>query len=128
MACSKCSMPSRSPTTSVSDHLGVETPDRLMFAHALNELGVAESEWGAVAMVGNNLAKDIRGANALGLISIWMVWNQRYPYACADDIETPRYRVSTAADLEGLLHALHADEDTTPYRFPQPFPWSRALN
>ena len=108
----------------ISDHLGVEKPDRLMFGHALHEIGIPESDWGAVAMVGNNLAKDIRGANALGLISIWMVWNQRYPYACADEMETPHYQVSTAAGLEDLLDALHAGEDTTLYRFPQPFPWS----
>ncbi|HYI24009.1 MAG TPA: HAD-IA family hydrolase, partial [Thermomicrobiales bacterium] len=68
----------------ISDHLGVEKPHRRMFEHALGELGVPEPEWGSVAMVGNNLARDIRGTNALGLISIWLVWNRRYPLACAD--------------------------------------------
>lgn len=106
----------------ISDHLGVRKPDRLMFEHALNGLGVAEPDRDAVAMVGNNLARDIRGANALGLITIWMVWNQRYPSVCTDAIETPHYQVSTAAGLEGLLNALHDREDATEYRFPQPFP------
>lgn len=107
----------------ISDHLGVEKPDRRIFEHALNELGIAKADWGAVAMVGNNLARDIRGANALGLIGIWMVWNQRYPCACADEAERPMYQVSTVADLEGLLAALVAGADTVRYRFPRPFPW-----
>jgi putative hydrolase of the HAD superfamily len=107
----------------ISDHLGMEKPDRRIFEHALRELGIAESDRGEVAMVGNNLARDIRGANALGLIGIWMVWNQRYPCACADDLETPEFQVSTAAGLDALLDALHAGTDTTAYRYPQPFPW-----
>ncbi|MBA2470026.1 MAG: HAD family hydrolase [Chloroflexia bacterium] len=108
----------------ISDNVGVEKPDRRIFEHALNELGITEADWGAVAMVGNNLARDIRGANALGLIGIWMVWNQRYPCACADEAERPMYQVSTAADLESLLAALDAREDTAVYRFPLPFPWA----
>lgn len=108
----------------ISDHLGVEKPDRRMFEHALRELDIPEDAWGEVAMVGNNLARDIRGANALGLISIWMVWNQRYPLTCADDLETPNYQVSTAKDLETLLAALAAGHDPAAWRHPQAFPWS----
>jgi len=108
----------------ISDHVGVEKPNRRIFEHALEQLGIAEADRGAVAMVGNNLARDIRGANALGLIGIWMVWNQRYPCACADELETPRYQVSTAADLEDLLAALDAGEDATGYRYPRTLPWA----
>jgi len=107
----------------ISDHLGVEKPDRRMFGYTLDALGIVESGWGTVAMIGNNLAKDIRGANALGLISIWLVWNQRYPVVCADASETPDFQVSTAASLAALLDALHIDADASAYRFPQPFPW-----
>ena len=70
----------------ISDYLGAEKPARRMLAHALPELGIVKSAWGTMAMVGNNLARDSRGANALWLISIWRVWNQRYPYLCADDL------------------------------------------
>jgi len=108
----------------ISDHVGVEKPDRRIFEHALKELGIAEADWGAVAMVGNNLARDIRGANALGLIGIWMVWNQRYPCACADEAERPMFQVSTASDLENLLTALDAGDDSAAYRHPLPFPWA----
>src|SRR3712207_8665848 len=49
---------------------GCEKPDRRMFIHALDALGIPPEEWGRVAMVGNNLARDIRGANQLGLVSV----------------------------------------------------------
>jgi HAD superfamily hydrolase (TIGR01549 family) len=107
----------------ISDQLGVEKPHRRMFEHALEALGIPEPEWGSVAMVGNNLSRDIRGANALGLVSIWLVWNQRYPLVCADDLETPRYQVSTAEDLATLLHALHAGHDPSVWSHPRLFPW-----
>lgn len=108
----------------ISDQLGMVKPDRRMFEHALRELGVPETAWSEVAMVGNNLARDIRGANALGLISIWMVWNQRYPLECADDVEAPTYQVSTADELETLLAALESGHDPAAWAHPRPFPWS----
>lgn len=107
----------------ISDHLGVEKPDRKMFVHALKQLGIPKSDWSQVAMVGNNLARDIRGANAVGLITIWMVWNDRYPCVCADDAETPAYQVSNASALQRLLHVLASDEDATVHAYPQSFPW-----
>jgi putative hydrolase of the HAD superfamily len=110
----------------ISDQLGVVKPDRRMFVHALDGLGIPEAAWGDVAMVGNNLARDIRGANALGLISVWLVWNQRYPTSPADDAEQPRFQVSTAADLEDLLMALRDGADATGFAFPRPFPWLAA--
>lgn len=107
----------------ISDQLGVEKPDRKMFQHALDTLEITERDRGDVVMVGNNLARDVRGANALGLTTIWMVWNQRYPIACADDDEAPDYQVSTADDLDRLLMALEAGHDPSAWRHPQPFPW-----
>jgi putative hydrolase of the HAD superfamily len=107
----------------ISDHLGVEKPDKRMFLHALEGLGKPEQDWADVVMVGNNLARDIRGANALRLTTVWLVWNQRYPFVAADDDERPRYQVSTAHDLEQLLDALAAGHDPSAWTHPQPFPW-----
>lgn len=111
----------------ISDHLGVVKPHRKMFVHALEGLKIPESDWKDVVMVGNNLARDIRGANALGLTTVWLVWNQRYPIVCADDDETPDYQVSTAEDLERLLMALEQDHDPARYAHPRPFPWDTAV-
>ena len=107
----------------ISDEVGAEKPDRRMFLHALDALAIPEADWGRVAMVGNNLARDVRGANALGLISIWMVWNPDYPTVPAGPEETPDYQVGTAGELGQLLAALDGDLDATTYAHPRPFPW-----
>lgn len=107
----------------ISDEVGAEKPDRRMFVHALEALIIPETDWGRVAMVGNNLARDIRGANALGLISIWMVWNPDYPTVPAGPEETPDYQVGTADQLGRLLAALDGHLDATVFAHPRPFPW-----
>lgn len=107
----------------ISDELGCEKPDRRIFVHALDALGIAASAWGRVAMVGNNLERDIRGANDLGLLSIWLAWNERYLVTPASSRDHPRYQVSDATELGALLLALDRGEETARFRFPRPFPW-----
>ncbi len=109
-------------THAISDLLGVEKPDRRIFLHALEALGIPPEEWGQVVMVGNNLARDIRGANRLGLISVWLVWNARYPLEPASSEEAPRYQVTDAQELMTLLTLL--DQGATPPAFV--YPRSRA--
>lgn len=107
----------------ISDVLGCEKPDRRMFLHALTALAIAPDDWGRVVMVGNNLARDVRGANALGLISVWMAWNDRYPTEPAGADERPLYQVGTAEELWSLLTALDRGERPEHFRHPRPFPW-----
>ena len=107
----------------ISDLLGAEKPDRRMFAHALAGLGIPAEDWQDVAMVGNNLARDIRGANALGLVSVWLAWNERYPLEPADEDERPAYQVGDADELRALLAALDQGDDTAGHAYPRPFSW-----
>jgi HAD superfamily hydrolase (TIGR01549 family) len=90
----------------ISEELGVSKPDPLMFRHALAALGVPEADAGRVVMVGNNLARDIRGANGLGLISVCIRWNDRYPAVPAGPEEAPRHTVRSAEELLRLVEAL----------------------
>lgn len=110
-------------TFAISDLLSCVKPDRRMFAHALGGLGIPPGDWSRVVMVGNNLARDIRGANRLGLISVWLAWNGRYPTAPADPSERPCHQVGTADELAVLLAALARDEHPVPFAYPRPFPW-----
>jgi putative hydrolase of the HAD superfamily len=87
----------------ISDQLGVEKPDARIFQHALAQLGIAPADYAQVVMIGNNLTRDIAGANALGLTSIWFHWNERYPSTPRDDLETPRYHVRSVDELHRLL-------------------------
>ena len=107
-------------TFAISDLLGVEKPDPRIFLHAIEALGIPPEQWGQVVMVGNNLARDIRGANRLGMISVWLAWNARYPLEPASAEEAPRYQVSDAGELTTLLTLL--DEGATPPAFAYPRP------
>lgn len=87
----------------ISEQVGVEKPDARMFIYALDQLDIPPEDYRRVVMVGNNLARDIRGANALGLISVWLNWSPRRPKVPADALEIPRYVLQTPLDLLLLL-------------------------
>ncbi len=90
----------------ISDELGVEKPDARIFRAALNALGIEPEDYDKVVMVGNNLRRDVRGANALGLVSIWFHWNDRYPTQPADAMEEPAYVVHSAEELLECIDAI----------------------
>lgn len=52
-----------------SEEVGVEKPDTLMFESALEKLGCSANE---ALMIGDNWEKDILGATAMGIRSIWI--------------------------------------------------------
>jgi HAD superfamily hydrolase (TIGR01549 family) len=93
----------------VSEVVGVEKPDRLIFQAALEALGIPESDYSRVAMVGNNLERDVVGANRLGLISILFHWSDRRRSQPLTIEEEPRYRVSSAQELVSLLDSLNGE-------------------
>ncbi len=96
----------------ISDDLGCEKPDPRIFQFALDKLNIPPHDYDRVVMVGNNLRRDVRGANALGLRSIWFHWNDRYPIVPRDALEQPTYTVHTAAELQSLLEILSCDANS----------------
>jgi len=87
----------------ISEELGCSKPDPRMFLHALEKLGIAPDEANHVMMVGNNLARDVRGANALGITSVQVRFNDRYPADPADDAERPRHVAESCAEVYELI-------------------------
>jgi FMN phosphatase YigB (HAD superfamily) len=87
----------------ISDEVGVCKPEALMFHAALDRLAIDRQDYGRVVMVGNNLERDIKGANNIGLISIWLDWAPRRSKIPADASEQPRYTIKQPADLLNLL-------------------------
>ena len=59
-------------------------------------------------MVGNNLERDIRGANALGIISVWLNWSSRRSKIPADDLEIPQHTIEYPLDLIPLIESLES--------------------
>lgn len=51
-----------------SEEVGIEKPGKMMFLRALEKLGTAPAE---TLMVGDNLKKDIMGAQSVGIRGLW---------------------------------------------------------
>ncbi len=93
----------------ISEVVGAEKPDARIFQAALEALGIPESDYGRVVMVGNNLERDVVGANRLGLISVLFHWNDRRRSQPLTAEENPRYRVSSAQELISLVAGLNTE-------------------
>lgn len=93
-------------TLAISELVGVEKPDPRMFQHALSELAIGARDYPRVVMVGNRLDRDVRGANQLGLISVWLDWAPRYGKKPADEAEVPRYTIHQPLELLPVLGRL----------------------
>jgi len=93
----------------ISEGLGVEKPDPRIFIHALDELGIAKEDYGRTMMIGDHLGCDIKGANGMGMISVWLDWAQHYPKAPADESEVPQHTVKTPLDLLPLIESLERE-------------------
>ena len=96
----------------ISGGLGVEKPDPRIFIHALDELGIAEEDYGRTVMIGDHLGCDIRGANDMGMISVWMDWARRFPQSPADESEVPQHTLKTPLDLLPLIDSLERERGT----------------
>jgi putative hydrolase of the HAD superfamily len=59
-------------------------------------------------MVGNNLERDIAGANALGLRSVWLDWAPRRAKVPVSTLEVPDYVISSPWELVGLVRQIDA--------------------
>jgi len=87
----------------ISEELGCEKPSPQIFLFALNSLGIEEPEYRNVLMVGNNLKRDIAGANKVGIISIWFHWNDRYYSVPESKQEIPEFEIK---NIKGLLYLI----------------------
>jgi FMN phosphatase YigB (HAD superfamily) len=90
----------------ISEEVGESKPHPAMYQAALASLGIPPEQYGQVIMVGNHLERDIRGANALGLISVWLDWAPRRPKVAADPLEQPQYTIHQPLELLDLLERL----------------------
>jgi putative hydrolase of the HAD superfamily len=93
-------------TFAISGEVGVAKPDPLMFHTALKALSIPETHYSQVIMVGNNLSRDIKGANGIGLISVWIDWSPRRSKIPADSSEIPQYTIKQPLDLLAVLEEI----------------------
>jgi putative hydrolase of the HAD superfamily len=90
----------------VSDEIGFEKPDPRLILSALDALRIQPEDYGHVVLIGNNLQRDIRGANQLGLVSVWFHWNDRYPTKPVDFTEKPAFTVYFANEILKVIELI----------------------
>ena len=98
----------------ISEAVGVEKPDSRMFETALENLGLTEADKPRIIMVGNNLSRDVVGANRFGIASVHLCWSPRYPHQAAGPEEEPDYRIHHPSELLPLVDRLERQLETVP--------------
>jgi putative hydrolase of the HAD superfamily len=79
-----------------------------MFQTAFDQFSLSAADKSRVVMVGNNLSRDIAGANRFGITSIFLDWSPRYPHTSQAPDEAPDYTIHTPPELLPLLEQLEA--------------------
>lgn len=94
----------------ISEVVGATKPNPAIFRVALDALGVDVQDYGRVVMVGNNLERDVVGANRLGLISVFFHLNERRRTQPLVADEKPCHTVTSARELSELIARLDEQE------------------
>lgn len=92
-----------------SENIKASKPSPRMFKAAVGALDLGEEDYKRIVMVGNNLSRDIKGANNLGITSIFLSWTPRYSKSPVDASEVPDYIISTPLELIDLVEKLNAE-------------------
>ncbi|WP_114854418.1 HAD family hydrolase [Brachybacterium sp. YJGR34] len=93
-------------TLTCSDNVRHEKPSPRMFKAALGSLDLGTEDAARCVMVGNNLARDIAGARALGITGVHLAWTPRYPREPATERERPDHTIMAPGELLPLLERL----------------------
>ena len=91
-----------------SEVVGVTKPHPLMFYVAMKELGLDLDDVRRIVMVGNNLERDIRGANNMGIVSVQLNWSPRYSKTSSRKEDIPDYVIKNPMELVGLADKLNS--------------------
>ena len=93
----------------ISEVVGEQKPARRMFETAMEKMCLTEEDKPRIVMVGNNLKKDVAGANRFGLTSIWFDWSPRYFHSVEEPDWQPDYTVKTPGELKALIETLETE-------------------
>ena len=87
----------------ISENIGVCKPSEKMFLPVLDYYCIKEENRSDVWMIGNNLERDIRGAKALGIKTVWLDWAPRRSKTPKDDLEKPDIIIKNPLELLNYL-------------------------
>lgn len=90
----------------VSEVVGEQKPAKSMFDTAMEKMGLTDADKPFIVMIGNNLKKDVAGANRYGITSVWLDWSPRYFHTVEKPDWQPDYTVRTPGELKTLIGEL----------------------
>lgn len=88
---------------SISEDVGAEKPDASLFRTAMEALRLTEDDKRRIVMIGNNVERDIVGANRFGIRSILLTWSPRYRMTPHTPEETPTWTARTPDELPDII-------------------------
>lgn len=89
-----------------SSEVGEKKPHPAMFKTALKEMGLTQEDCSRIIMLGNNIKRDIVGANRMGMISVLIDWSPRYEMTPTQEEQVPHYVIHEPLELLTLLEKL----------------------
>ncbi|MCD8003330.1 MAG: HAD hydrolase-like protein [Clostridia bacterium] len=93
-------------TWTISEEVGKEKPAAEMFSDAMKKMRLTDDDKSRVVMIGNNLKKDVAGANRFGITSIWLDISPRYFHTFENEDMVPRHTVRQYGELLSLIYRL----------------------
>ncbi|WP_433870055.1 HAD family hydrolase [Saccharopolyspora sp. CA-218241] len=90
----------------ISEVVGAEKPAPAIFEHALREAGV---DPGRAVHVGNRLDTDVRGAQRVGLRTVWVLRGEAPPEPTAEQLAEPDAAIRTLTELPAALARLRGE-------------------
>ncbi len=90
----------------VSEEVGACKPDGRMFQTAMEKMKLTNDDLGRIVMIGNNLKRDVLGANRMGITSILLSYSPRYVMQPETREETPDYVAAMPCEIVELIHRL----------------------
>lgn len=96
-------------TRAISELVGEAKPSARMFETAMRNLGLTEADKKRIIMVGNNIERDVHGANRFGITSVLLNWTPRYRMVPVNEYEVPKYTISKPIELLELIDKLEAE-------------------
>lgn len=98
-------------TRTISEIVGIQKPSERMFQDAMDKNGLTEADKRRIIMVGNNLRKDIAGANRFGITSVLLDWSPRYNMVPQCEEEKADYIIHHPLELLPLVERLERERN-----------------
>ena len=93
----------------ISEVVGVQKPDTRMFQDAMNKNNLTCMDKKRIVMLGNNIKKDVAGANRFGIRSVLFDWSPRYEKNPSSTVEQPDFIIHSLKEFFEVLKILEEE-------------------